>query len=115
MILAMFQKFYIGEPIFMLLVCWAAWMTGRAVAKVWQGPPRVVLYALLLAAAARFLHYALYQGPFLNLPYYLADFVLLAAIGLAAFRYTRTNQMVGQYGWLYEKVSPFSWKERAGA
>ena len=112
MIQAMFEKFYPGEAVLFLLVCWAAWMVGRAAAKVWEGPVRVVLYCILLAWVVRFLHYALYQGPFIRVSYYLIDFVVLAAVALVSFRYTRTKQMVTQYNWLYERTSPLGWKSK---
>ena len=113
MILAMIiEHFYIGELAFFLLACWATWMTGRAVARVWQKPSAFLVYALLLAAAVRFLHYALYGGAFLSLGYYLADLVVLSIVGLVAFQYTRTNQMVTQYSWLYERTSPLGWREK---
>jgi hypothetical protein len=106
------ENFYFGEMVFFLLTCWAAWMTGRAVASIWKPVTVYLAYSLLLAAAARFLHFALYDGPFLSLTHYLTDLVVLAAIGVVAYRYTRTNQMVTQYDWLYEKASPLSWKAR---
>ncbi len=113
MLLSLFtEKFLIGEAIFLLFACWATWMAGRAVAQVWQGQVTFLVYSLLLALGVRFLHYALYQGPFLSLPHYLSDLILLAIIGLVAFRFTRTNQMVTQYNWLYEKVSPLSWRSK---
>jgi hypothetical protein len=34
-------------------------------------------------------------------------------IGLLGFRYTRSRQMVTQYGWLYEPAGLFGWRERA--
>lgn len=113
MILAMLEKFYVGELVFLLLACGAAWMTGRAVASVWQPLVRVVLYGLLLAWAVRFLHFALYQGPFISVPYYIADYILLTLVGILAYRYTRTNQMVTQYSWMYERASPLSWRNKA--
>jgi hypothetical protein len=115
MLLSLFsEKFLAGEAVFLLLACWATWMAGRAVALSWQNEVTFLVYSLLLAGGVRFLHHALYQGPFLSVTHYLSDLVLLAIIGLVAFRYTRTNQMVSQYSWLYEKVSPLSWRSKAG-
>jgi hypothetical protein len=114
MILSMLtEHFYFGELIFFLLACGATWMTGRAVARVWQEPSTFLIYSLLLAAAVRFLHYALYQGPFLSFPHYLSDLIILAIVGVIAHRYTRTGQMVRQYPWLYERASALSWKAKA--
>jgi hypothetical protein len=38
--------------------------------------------------------------------------VILLVFGFAGFRYARTTQMVTQYHWLYERVSPFSWRSK---
>ncbi len=45
-------------------------------------------------------------GPFLR-----RQFALMA-VGSLSFRVTRTSRMVSQYGWLYERSSPVSWKQR---
>ena len=34
-------------------------------------------------------------------------------IGMLGYRYTRTNQMVTQYHWLYERASALSWKPKS--
>ncbi|SNY94210.1 hypothetical protein SAMN04515647_4535 [Cohaesibacter sp. ES.047] len=90
----------------------AAWMSGRAIALSWRPNWQIFLYMLLLTAAVRFLNYGLYEGQLLSLYYYLVTFVILTAFCWLGYRYTRTNQMVRQYHWLYQKVSPLSWKER---
>lgn len=113
MIYAMlFEKFFFGELAFYALACWATWITGKAMALTWRSEVKFLASALALAAAVRFLHYALYQGPFLSPVHYVADLVVLSVIGLIGYRYTRTGQMVTQYPWLYERVSPLSWKAR---
>lgn len=75
----------------------AAWMTGRANARAWQGYPRLALYILLLACAVRFLHFALFQGVLLSAPDFLMDFATLAAIAVAGRITTRMRQMASQY------------------
>ena len=90
----------------------AAWMAGRGIALSWRPTYQIVIYMLLLAAAVRFLHFALYEGTLLSLYYYLVDFAVTGSLCWLGHRYTRTNQMVRQYHWLYEKVSPLTWKER---
>ncbi|MEO1092817.1 MAG: DUF6867 family protein [Pseudomonadota bacterium] len=92
-----------------------AWLTGRAVARTWRTLAQLALYVVLLAAVSRFLHYALFHGALLSLNGYLIDLATLGAIALLGFRVTRTNQMVTQYDWLYERNGPFSWRSRAGA
>jgi hypothetical protein len=63
----------------------------------------------------RFIHFALFGGTMLTLHYYIVDTIVLLIIGTLGYRYTRTNQMVRQYHWLYEKTSPFGWREKTGA
>ena len=50
-----------------------------------------------------------------TLQYYVVDTVILMFFGIVGFKYTRTNQMVTQYHWLYERASPLTWKPKAGA
>lgn len=94
----------------MLLCFWTAWRSGRAAAESWSGYGTVIVYTLLLGCAARFLHYALFQGPFISPLNYVLDTVVLLAFSTAGFRLRRTQQMVSNYYWLYERTSPFSWK-----
>ncbi len=56
----------------LLLGGWAAWMTGRATAITWRPYGMLIPYLLILAAAVRFFHYALFQGTLLSL-HYLCD------------------------------------------
>lgn len=91
----------------------AAWMTGRASALTWRPLWRLAWFIVLLSLAVRFLHYALFHGSLLTFQYWLVDLVVLAAAGFAGWRVTRTNQMVTQYRWLYERSGPFTWRERA--
>jgi len=44
--------------------------------------------------------------------YYIVDTIVLLIVGTLGYRYTRTNQMVSQYHWLYERASPLSWKAK---
>ena len=52
----------------------AAYLTGRAVARSWQSDVVLVGYMVLLAAATRFIHFALFQGTLLSPWYYVVDF-----------------------------------------
>lgn len=104
---------YVLRFLVLLLGFWTAWRTGRAVAEGWQGYATVVVYTLLLGVVMRFLHHALFDGPVLNLGYYVLDVVLLLALSSAGFRIYRTRQMTEKYYWLYEKASPFSWRDKA--
>jgi hypothetical protein len=95
-----------------ILGFWTAWRTGKAVAEGWGGLATVVIYTLLLGIVMRFLHYALFQGPFISGFYYVIDVVLLLAFSISGFRIRRTRQMVQNYYWLYEPTSAFSWKKK---
>lgn len=91
----------------------AAWRTGQAVAQGWGAMWPVAAYTALLAAAIRFLHYALFGGALLSLPSYLVDFAILLAIALAAHRARRTRHMSEQYPWMFERSGPLTWRDRA--
>ena len=95
-----------------LIGFWTAWRAGRAAAESWSNYPLVIAYTVLLAGAMQFLHHALFDGPVLSLFYYVIDLVLLLIFSTAGYRYRRTNQMVNNYYWLYQKTSPFSWKAK---
>ncbi|KKX30325.1 DUF6867 family protein [Rhizobium sp. LC145] len=103
---------YILRFLVMLIGFWTAWRTGKAVAEGWSGYSTVVLYTLLLGMVMRFMHYALFQGPFISPFYYIIDVVLLLVFSSAGFRMRRTRQMVQNYYWLYEPTSAFSWKKK---
>ena len=68
---------------------------------------------LLLGIAVRFIHHALFDGTMFSPQYYIVDTVILLVIGIVGYRYTRTDQMVTQYHWLYERASLLSWKPKA--
>jgi hypothetical protein len=91
---------------------WTAWMTGRGIAQAWRPAWVAAAAALLLTMAVRFVHFALFEGSFLSVHYYLVDLCVVLAIALLAHRATRTSQMVRQYRWLVERAGPLSWRER---
>ena len=90
----------------------AAWATGRALADTWRPFGQAVAYLLLLGAAVRFVHFALFRGELLSLAGYFTDTLYLIAIGGLSWRLTRTKRMVVQYRWLYERTGPFTWRDR---
>lgn len=91
----------------------ASWMTGRALAVTWAPIWHGIFYFLLLAAAVRFIHFALFHGTLLSLHYYLVDALFVIVIGLIGFRYKRTQQMTTQYPWLYIRSGLLSWRNKA--
>lgn len=96
----------------LLLGCPAAWMTGRAIARQWKPIGQLVFYCILLAAAVRFLQYALYGAALFAAPAFAFDLLLLSGSALVGFRLARVRQMVTQYRWLYKRTSVFWWRER---
>lgn len=95
-----------------LIVGFAAYMTGQALAVIWKPAWQVVIYCLLLAAGARFLIYALYEGALWSWSGYLIGFVVLLGIGMFAYRLNRARKMVTQYPWIYERSGLFGWRSR---
>jgi hypothetical protein len=95
-----------------LLGGWAAWMTGRACALTWRPYLSLVVYLLVLGVAVRFIHHALFGGTMFSFQFYVVDTIVLLILGTLGFNYTRTNQMVTQYYWLYEKASPLTWRPK---
>ncbi len=88
-----------------------AWLSGRAIAGAWRPPWQVAIAALLLGGAARFIHYALFQGELLSATSCGCDTVIFLAVGLIGWRATRASQMVRQYPWLYARAGPLGWRE----
>lgn len=93
----------------------AAWVSGRSTAQMWRPWYVLLLSVLGLSVAVRFMYYALFTETFFSLHYYIVDAIVLLIIGSIAYRFTLARQMVAQYGWLYERTGPFSWRARSGA
>jgi hypothetical protein len=108
---------YAGESILQVVLLTvvigggAAALSGRAIALAWRPSWQVLIVALLLAAAARFFHFALFEGELLSVPSYCCDTLIFIIAGMLAWRATRANQMVRQYPWLYARSGPLSWRE----
>ena len=90
----------------------AAFLTGQTLAQGWRPGWQILPAALLLAAADRFLLYALFAAEPASLSGFLIATAMLGAILLAAYHLTRARKMVQQYPWLYERRGPFGWRER---
>jgi hypothetical protein len=78
----------------------AAWLAGRAVATAWSRWWLLVFYALLIACAVRFIHFALFGATLISPHYYAVDAIVALAFAFAGFRMTRTRQMARQYGFM---------------
>jgi hypothetical protein len=90
----------------------AAWLAGRAIAGTWRPWWHVVLYMLVLGAAVRFMHFALFDGTLLAPHYYIIDTVFCLLFGLLGYRMTRANQMIEQYRWIFTRSGLLSWVRR---
>jgi hypothetical protein len=93
----------------------AAWLSGRAIALTWRPFWHAIAYAMLLGCAVRFIHFALFQADLLAVPSYFADTVFLILVTCLSWQIARTTQMVTQYGWLYRRTSPLTWRKRGQA
>jgi hypothetical protein len=93
----------------------AAWLAGRAIAATWRPAWHVAAYMVILALAVRFIHYALFDGNFLSLHYYLIDYAVCLAFGFTGFRLMRVSQMVTRYGWMNQRSGLFGWRRSDNA
>jgi hypothetical protein len=93
-----------GDWVFLLVTVimggLAAHATGSAIAATWRPRWQLVVYGLLIAAAVRFIHYALFDEPFIAPRSYVVDLAVLIVAAALGFRLTRSRQMREQYDWL---------------
>ena len=101
-------------------------MMGQALADTWRPWWQIVPYSALLALGNNFLGFALFEGAFFidslfskgaqplsqAILEYVIDFVVILAFAGLGFRLTQVRKMPAQYPWLYERVGPFSWREK---
>jgi hypothetical protein len=97
-----------------VLFGFGAFMTGQALAQTWRPMMQLVPYTLLLAVAARFFTFALFDGRLLSLSGFLATWVVLLLVCAASYRMTKARRMVVQYPWLYERAGLFAWRPKSG-
>ena len=95
-----------------IIIGFASYMTGQALANTWRPVWQLFLYSALLGFASRFLIFSLFDGELLSITGYVIDTAVLIAIAWFAFRLTRARKMVNQYPWLYERSGLFGWKSR---
>jgi hypothetical protein len=90
----------------------AAWLAGRASALAWRPGWQVVGFMLVLGAAVRFIHFAVFDSKLLSLHYYLVDAAVCLLFGWLGFRVMRATQMATRYSWLNERAGPLRWRRR---
>lgn len=83
--------------------------TGRAIAKTWRPYPIVPLAMVPLAAALRFLNYALFGGELLSVPGFLIALLVTVTASAYGYRSRRAQQMATQYSWLYARSGRLGW------
>jgi predicted permease len=91
----------------------ASWLAGRAIAGTWRPIWQVIIYALILGLAVRFIHFSLFSGTLLSPYYYLVDSLVCLAFGLLGFRTARAAQMVRQYRWINDAHGWMRWRRKA--
>lgn len=90
----------------------AAALAGRAVALTWRPWWQVVVYMLMLGAAVRFIHFALFDGTLLSIHYYAVDSLVCMAFGFTGFQAARARRMVIQYPWINDPDGPLRWRRK---
>ena len=90
----------------------AAVLAGRAIALTWRPWWQIVAYMLILGAAVRFIHFALFDGTLLSLHYYVVDSVVCLAFGFVGFQAARAAQMVRQYRWINQPNGWLRWRRK---
>jgi hypothetical protein len=90
----------------------AAALAGRAVALTWRPWWQVVVYMLMLGAAVRFIHFALFEGTLRSIHYYAVDTLVCMAFGFAGFQAARARRMIAQYPWINEPDGPLRWRRK---
>jgi hypothetical protein len=107
------QKFLIFLVLTVIMGGGAAVLAGRGLAMKWRPVWAPALAMVPLTLGLRFLHYALFGADLTSLHYLVTDFLILLAGCYLGYRMTLTKKMVRQYPWLYEAVSPVTWRPRS--
>jgi hypothetical protein len=86
--------------------------SGRAIAGSWKSFVILPVYMVVMAAAVRFLHYALFQEELLSVPGFVVALVVTLLGAAFGYRARRAEQMATQYSWIYTRSGPLGWKSR---
>jgi hypothetical protein len=90
----------------------AAYQAGKAIAQTWRPFWQVPAYMLVLAAGVRFCHFALFAEHLASAQAYLLEFAVALCAATLGYRLVRARQIVTQYGWIYQRRTPFGWRRR---
>jgi hypothetical protein len=101
---------FIGLTVILAGGC--SFMMGQAIAATWRPFWNTIPYSLLLAAANRFLAFALFQEQLLAPIPFLVAAAVLWGLAILGFRLTQVDLMIHQYPWLYERAGLLSWRDR---
>jgi hypothetical protein len=105
-----------GIMAIIVLFCFFAYMSGRALAENWRPAWQVVLYGLLLSVGARVMALILFARHLRSPADEGIEFSLLTlmivGITAVAFRLTLARRVPLQYPWLYERRGPLGWREK---
>lgn len=105
-------SFFLFALVTVVMGGWAAWRTGMAIAKTWKPIWLLIPYMLLLGAAVRFIHFAMFHGSLFSLRYYIVDTIIVMIAAYLGWRSERALGMARQYGFAFEKTSFLSWKRK---
>jgi hypothetical protein len=113
----LYEEDYVGLFLLVTVVMGggAAWLAGRAIAATWRPWWHVAAYMLILGAAVRFIHFALFGGTLLSVQFYTVDTVFCLIFGFLGYRTTRVTQMTTQYAWVNTRAGLLGWARRSEA
>ena len=115
------MSLYSNESIFQVLFVTlvlgggCALLAGRAIAQTWRSIGIAAIAMIPMGLAVRFIHFALFNETLLQPQTYIVETAILIAVSCLSFQWTRAQQMVRQYYWLYEPNGPLGWRLRQDA
>jgi hypothetical protein len=78
----------------------AGFLSGRAIARIWQPSWMTVPAAIAVGLGVRFIHFALFDAAFAVPRFFAIDTVIVFAFTIAGYWLAREQQMKRQYGFL---------------
>jgi hypothetical protein len=115
------SQFYSNESVLQVLFVTVvlgggcALLAGRAIALTWRSMWIAAIAMIPMGLAVRFVHFALFDERLLQPRAWLLETAFLIAVSCLSFQRTRALQMVRQYYWLYQPLTPLGWRLRQDA